>query len=75
MDYTTKIRRELFNDRVFKAMYESVKPEEKAEFDAALNELVKLAGSSVDGFSVNYSKSNISAEDIESAINDRTGRK
>jgi hypothetical protein len=75
MDYETRIRKELMNDRVFKALMERVKPEERQQVDQAINGIIALAGQAANGVSFNFNNSNITPEELESAISDRTGRK
>jgi len=75
MKYDEKIRKELANDKFFKAIYDSIKPEERKEVDGAVDELIKLASYALSSFQMKASESDITMEQIESAIKDRTGRK
>jgi len=75
MDYETRIRKELMNDRVFRALLEKVKPEERGQVDQAINGIIALAGQAASGVSLSFNNSSITPEELESAISDRTGRK
>lgn len=75
MNYNEKIKKELLNDKVWKNLYAAIKPEERESVDKVVDELINLANSAVMNFSVNTAQSDISLEEIESAVKDRTGRK
>ena len=75
MKHEDKIRKELENDKVYKALYSSMKPEEREQIGGAVSELIKLASFAVSGFSLKSAQSDITLEEIESAIKDRTGKK
>lgn len=75
MDYSNKIRRELMNDKAFQSLYASVKPEEKQKVDEAVEAMLKLANDAAVGFTIRFNNSEITPEEVEAAISDRTGRK
>lgn len=75
MIYKEQLKKELMHDKVFKALYENLKKQDEEAVNTMLDELLTLASGAVEGFSTNFSSSNFSKEEIESAINDKTGRK
>ena len=75
MNYEKKIKNELENDKVWKALRETLKPEEREEVDAIIGEFIKVAGAAIVGISQSTANEQITLKDIENAISDRTGRK
>lgn len=75
MDYEKRIKTELQNDPVWRALSEKLKPEEKAETEAVIGEFIRAAGRALHGFSLNTAESQITLDEIEAAIKDRTGRR
>jgi len=75
MSYSEKIRKELFNDKAFQALYAGVKPEEREKIEGVLNDLLRLADGAISGFSSKMSDSSFTKEEIEAAVSDRSGRK
>jgi len=75
MNYATRIKKELFNDKAFQALYGGLKPEEKEHIEKVVEDFVSLAEGAIMGFSSKTSNSTFTQEEIEAAISDRTGRK
>jgi predicted acetyltransferase len=75
MNYATRIKRELFNDKAFQALYGGLKPEEKEQIEKVVENFVSLAEGAIIGFSAKTNNSTFTQEEIDAAINDRTGRK
>lgn len=75
MDYEKRIKTELQNDPVWRALSEKLKPEERTETEAVIGEFIRAAGKALYDFSLSTSESQITMEEIETAIKDRTGRR
>lgn len=75
MNYATRIKKELFNDKAFQTLYGGLKPEEKEHIDNVVENFISLAEGAITGFSSKTSSSTFTQEEIEAAVSDRTGRK
>jgi len=73
MDYENRIKKELQNDPAWRALSEKLSPEERVESEAIIGEFIRVAGRALHGFSLNTAESQITLEEIEAAIKDRTG--
>jgi hypothetical protein len=73
MNHRDRIKRELENDRIWKAICASASPEDLEQVNAVLDELFAVAGRATEGLASNLSKDKITDEQVAAAVGDRRG--